>query len=257
MQTCCASRILTGVNLALLVLILCACSGGASAPAYRVKVYDPPASAGLKGHQKPYSVNGKRYEPLRESNGFVEEGLASWYGPDFHGKPTSCGEIYDMHALTAAHKILPLGVSVRVTNQNNGKSVVVRVNDRGPFVGNRIIDLSYAAAQELDIVAAGTAPVRIEALGFQQGDGYAPPANYNTGPFTVQVASFKDQENARRLSTQLKKQYGTSTIQSGWVKENLFHRVRVGSYPTLAAASQAQQSFAQAGFPNGLVVAER
>lgn len=254
MQTCCANRILTGVSLVLLVLTLCACRG-ASPPAYRVKVYDPPASAGLKGHQKPYSVNGKRYEPLRESNGFVEEGLASWYGPDFHGKPTSCGEIYDMHALTSAHKTLPLGVSVRVTNQKNGKFVVVRVNDRGPFVGNRIIDLSYAAAKELDIVAAGTAPVRIEALGFQQGGGYAAPADYRSGPFTVQVASFKDQENARRLSTQLKKQYGTSTIQSGWVKESLFHRVRVGTYPTVAAANQAQPSFVQAGFPNCLVVA--
>jgi len=115
---------------------------------------------------RPYTVHGKRYYPTVVSIGWRQDGIASWYGPNFHGGATSNGEHYNMYAMTAAHKTLPMNTMVRVTNKRNGRSVVVRINDRGPFVRGRIIDLSYMAAKKLGIDKTGTAPVRIEVLGF-------------------------------------------------------------------------------------------
>jgi rare lipoprotein A len=114
------------------------------------------------GNPDTYKVYGTSYHVMRSARGYSEKGIASWYGPDFHGKRTSTREPYDMHAMTAAHKTLPLPCYVRVTNLENGRQAVVRVNDRGPFVGDRIIDLSYAAAQKLCVVANGTAMVKVE-----------------------------------------------------------------------------------------------
>lgn len=113
----------------------------------------------------PYIVDGERYEPQKSSLGYTEKGIASWYGKDFHGKASANGECYNMYAYTAAHKTLPLPTVVRVTNLENGRSIVLKVNDRGPYVRGRIIDLSYAAAQSLDVVRTGTAPVLVEAIG--------------------------------------------------------------------------------------------
>lgn len=218
---------------------------------YEVQVHDSAATKNLKGHQKPYSVNGELYQPLLEHHGYVEEGTASWYGADFHGKPTSCGEIYDMNAMTSAHKILPLGVHLRVTNLRNNRAVVVRVNDRGPFVKSRIIDLSYAAAKQLDIVASGTAPVRIESIDVDGAGG----SEVELGPFTVQVGAFIDEGNAYRLSTQLEKRYGFSSVQRGWVKGTLFHRVRVGRFPEIEAAESVRKEFEENGTAAAFVVA--
>src|SRR5262245_44020143 len=117
------------------------------------------------GNPQSYEVFGKRYKVRASSDGYHERGIASWYGNPFHGRPTSSGEMYDMHEMTAAHTSLPLPTWVEVTNLSNGKKVVVKVNDRGPFVANRVIDLSYAAAEALDIVRTGTARVEIRALG--------------------------------------------------------------------------------------------
>jgi rare lipoprotein A len=116
------------------------------------------------GNPPFYDVMGKRYFVLSSSVGYVERGVASWYGPGFHKVRTSTGEPYDMYAMTAAHKTLPLPAYVRVTNLQNGRSIVVRVNDRGPFVGNRIIDLSYTAASKLDMLRNGTAMVEVRSL---------------------------------------------------------------------------------------------
>ena len=113
---------------------------------------------------RPYTVNGKRYVPLLSAKGFVEEGTASWYGADFDGKPTASGEIYDQDAATCAHKILPLQTRIRVTNLRNGRSVVLRVNDRGPFVAHRVVDLSRTGARRLGIENSGITRVRIQAL---------------------------------------------------------------------------------------------
>lgn len=242
MRNFCSKLLLFGV-------ILLEVSACAPRKGYQVQVHESAATKNLKGYQKPYSVNGELYEPLRDHNGYVEEGTASWYGADFHGKPTSCGEIYDMNAMTSAHKILPLGVRLRVTNLRNNRSVVVRVNDRGPFVKSRIIDLSFAAATQLDIVASGTAPVRIEALAASDG------AALVLGPFTVQVGAFADPVNAKRLAAELEKRYGFSSVQLGWVKGKLFHRVRVGRYDQIEAAEALRKEFEKNGTPAPFVVA--
>jgi rare lipoprotein A len=113
-----------------------------------------------------YTIKGKTYYPMKKvRNGYTQSGVASWYGPGFHGKKTASGEVYDMYALTAAHSILPLHTVVQVTNLKNKKGIIVRVNDRGPFVDDRVIDLSMGAANKLDIVKPGTAPVRVTVIG--------------------------------------------------------------------------------------------
>lgn len=116
------------------------------------------------GNPDTYRVNGESFHVMRSANGYKKQGIASWYGRDFHKKRTSSGEPYDMFTLTAAHKTLPLPSYVKVTNLNNGREVIVRLNDRGPFVGDRIIDLSYAAAEKLDMLNNGTAPVEVESM---------------------------------------------------------------------------------------------
>ncbi|MBR4747217.1 MAG: septal ring lytic transglycosylase RlpA family protein, partial [Desulfovibrio sp.] len=136
---------------ACLALSICACGGK---PKYRGGV---PGSA-------PYTVKGKRYVPLKSAEGFVQEGVASWYGPKFHGRPTASGETYNQWGMTAAHTILPLHTKVRVTSLDSGRACIVRINDRGPFVGDRVIDLSKAAAQKVGILGKGTGRVRIQAL---------------------------------------------------------------------------------------------
>ena len=135
-----------------------------SSPAAVVVPREEPPSR--SGNMPEYEQSGRRYQVLGSSRGYAERGVASWYGDRFHGRPTSSGEPYDMYALTAAHRTLPIPTYVRVTNLTNGRSLVVRVNDRGPFSDpdNRLIDLSYAAALQLDIVRAGTENVRVEAV---------------------------------------------------------------------------------------------
>jgi rare lipoprotein A len=185
--------------------------------------------------------------------------VASWYGDDFHGGATSNGETYDMRAFTAAHKTLPMGVYVMVRNLRNGKEVVVRINDRGPFVKERIIDLSRAAALQLGITGAGSAPVRIEALGYRYTSGaatsYRTPASYDAGAFTVQVAAFSKQGNAERLAARVQKRYGAATIQNGMLKGRRIFRVRIGNYGSLKQAEEARKNFESIGFPGCFIVA--
>lgn len=248
------------LTLMLLTSLLTAC--GPSAPTYRVKVLDAPSQPDLHPTQKPYSVNNQVYRPLVDAEGFSEEGLASWYGKDFHGRKTSNGETYDMYAMTAAHKILPMNVFLKVTNLNNGQSAVVRVNDRGPFVKSRIIDLSYSAAKQLGVVGPGTAPVRIEALGYRESDRpgtpahYRQPASYVQGPFMVQVGAFTVKENAYRLADQLRKQYGDSAVAEGWVNGRKFYRVRAGLYDNMALAADGLLRMEANGFPDSFIVAK-
>ncbi len=212
-----------------------------------------------RGSQKPYSVNGKRYEPLQSAAGFTQTGVASWYGKDFHGKKTSNGETYNMNAMTAAHKTLPLGVYVRVHNRDNGKEEIVRVNDRGPFVKGRIIDLSYAAAKKLGVDKAGTANVRLEALGYrQEGSGgketYKEPASYDSGNYTVQVGAFKEYENAQRMMEKMKAQFGFSDTKLSNVNGEMFYRVYAGKFNSLKNAEAAEKDYAAHGYPGSFVV---
>ncbi len=159
---------------------------------------------------------------------YTEQGNASWYGIPFNGRRASNGEIYDMHKLTAAHRTLPFDTVVRVTNLSNGKSTVVRITDRGPFVDNRIIDLSMAAAQEIDSIGPGVVPVRLEIL--------SPGIDPTSGFFTVQVGAFRDRGNAERLRERLNPEYSPIFIQPYDSPDGLFYRVRVGKVPGEDAA---------------------
>ena len=160
---------------------------------------------------------------------FVEEGIASWYGMPFHGRRAADGEIFDMNSLVAAHRTLPFGSILRVTNLNNGRDVEVRVIDRGPFVGDRILDLARAAAVALDMIGTGTARVRIELIS---------GPNPETGDFTVQVGAFADRANAERLRDRLLERYQPIFIQEYDVPSGHFYRVRVGRVESSEAAQQ-------------------
>ncbi|MEW5910632.1 MAG: septal ring lytic transglycosylase RlpA family protein, partial [Thermodesulfobacteriota bacterium] len=155
--------------------------------------YSPPQPP--PGYPKPYRAMGQWYQPLPDSKGFRQQGVASWYGLDFHGKKTSSGETYDMNAMTAAHKTLPLGTRVKVTHLETGREIQVRINDRGPFVRNRIIDLSAEAARGIGIYEVGTGPVEIATVstageaGISAGTGTLTP-DYFSGNFTIQIGAF-------------------------------------------------------------------
>lgn len=244
--------------LAVLVLIYgCAASGTAPKPPPE---YSKPSKSPEK-YPKPYKVYGKWYQPLPDSRGFRQRGLASWYGQDFHGKKTSSGEIYNMYAMTAAHKTLPLGTYVRIHNLENSRTIEVRINDRGPFVRGRIIDLSYSAAKKLGLVGPGTARVEVVALGtpiatdggterrYVQGD-------YYSGNFTFQVGAFLNHSNARRLKQELQQRYQNAHITAYDNGKETFYRVRVGKVTTLEQAVQYEAYLIQNGFPGAFMVAE-
>jgi len=163
--------------------------------------------------------------------GYTEEGNASWYGNPFHGRRASNGEIYDMYKLTAAHRTLPFETMVRVTNLSNGKSTTVRITDRGPFVNDRIIDLSLAAAREIESIGPGVVPVRLEVLG---------DVDVTAGFFTVQVGAFRERGNADRLRDRLSLSYSPTFIQQYDSPDGIFYRVRVGKI----SGEQEAQEFA-------------
>jgi rare lipoprotein A len=208
------------------------------------------------GNPPFYEVFGQRYYVLNSSAGYRERGIASWYGKKFHGNPTSSGEIYNMYAMTAAHKTLPLPTDVRVTNLSNGRTIIVKVNDRGPFVDNRIIDLSYSAAQDLDMISAGTAFVEVETLTRDAermpvlADSSEQPSLLQTAISIVnpissaaaetvpeqpvaslylQVGAFGENANAQKLRRQLNS-HGifNVVIRSDQSREPVLHRVRLG-----------------------------
>ena len=213
------------------------------------------------GYPKPYKVWGRWYQPLPDAKGFRQRGIASWYGKDFHGKKTSNGEIYNMYALTAAHKTLPLGTLVRVYNLENGKKTDVRINDRGPFVRGRIIDLSYSAAKKVGLVGPGTARVEIHVVGTPSStDGGTNRVyvqrDFYTGKFTFQVGAFLNRENAERLRHELAQSFKNAHITEYDNGEQIFYRVRVGKVTTLEQAGKYEEYLIQNGFPDAFTVAE-
>jgi rare lipoprotein A len=193
---------------------------------------NPPAVSPFPKRNKPVATPAP--------SGYTEEGNASWYGEPFHGRRASNGEIYDMYKLTAAHRTLPFETMVRVTNLSNGKSTAVRITDRGPFVDNRIIDLSLAAAREIELVGPGVAPVRVEVLG---------DVDLTAGFFTVQVGAFRDRGNAERLRDRLTASYSPIFIQQYDSPDGLLYRVRVGKIAGEDAARQfSEQLRGREGF---------
>ncbi|MFP5383295.1 MAG: septal ring lytic transglycosylase RlpA family protein [Gammaproteobacteria bacterium] len=202
------------------------------------------------GNKSPYVVNGRSYTVLAQAEGYRAEGIASWYGKKFHGFMTSSMEPYDMHALTAAHTSLPIPSYVRVTHLGNGKSVVVRVNDRGPFHPERIIDLSWAAANRLGYADSGTARVRVEALALPAA---APVAATTAGEsFFVQLGAFAFVDAANRLAEQVRGTLGENPqVNAG---DDRLHRVRLGPYASRSDAERMRDRLRDAGLGNPSLV---
>jgi rare lipoprotein A len=238
-----------------LAFFLSSCGG------HTTRVIDTPETRELEGWQKPYEVDGQRYQPLRDHQGFQQRGVASWYGRKFHGRKTSNGEVYDMYGMSAAHKTLPMGVYVKVTHLGNGRHILVRVNDRGPFVAGRIIDLSYGAAKQLGIIESGTAQVEVQALGYRstgnnQRPSFSPPKDYDSGSFAVQIAAFSISSNAYRLAEKIGQRYGKIVVSKGMNNRGQrMYRVRAGHFKSLESAETAARDLVAAGFSGSYVVA--
>lgn len=221
-----AYRVCLWAGLLLFVLVLAGC--GSRSGSW--------SKGGVVG-SKPYTIRGKTYYPLKSAHGFVEEGEASWYGPGFHGKKTANGERFNQYAMTAAHKILPLGTKVRVTHLGNKRSILVRINDRGPFVDDRVIDLSRGAAQRLDMIGSGTARVRVQSL--SGGVAAIDEKGDISGPFFVQVGAFSQKSNARSLAQVLQKAGHKGRLQYG---SNNMWNVQIGPCKDSVAAQQLLQA---------------
>lgn len=212
---------------------------------------------------RPYEINGERYYPLPDAEGFVQQGKASWYGKKFHGRPTASGEIFDMYQKSAAHKTLPLGTYVKTVNLSNKQGVVVRINDRGPFVKGRIIDLSYAAAKEIGMVGPGVVNVKIVAMGREVGKMASPLGekpvleieDLARGEFTVQVGAFKHRANALRLGDRLRVlfDYVDVEIYQDMDRGSLY-RVRVSKSKTLTKAEIMEKKLESMGFEAAFIV---
>ncbi len=172
----------------------------------------------------------------------LDTGIASWYGPDFHGRATANGETYNMNDLTAAHRTLPFNTMLRVENLDNGRSVVVRINDRGPYVGNRVIDLSRRAAQEIDMIGPGTARVALYLI--REGDRPVTSQNVSSREtFTVQIASFNRESDAKNHSNNIP----GSRVEQVNIGRNTVYRVYYGTYRNVNEARNARDRLAQNG----------
>jgi len=260
------------------VLTLSACGGGLnhySKGGGYGKSSLPSGNGGYRKTGKPYKIAGRTYYPLESARGYDETGVASWYGRDFHGKLTANGERYDMHALSAAHKTLPLPTLVRVTNLENGRSMVVRVNDRGPFVKSRVIDLSFAAAKALGYDEKGTTRVRVQALdgssSYPTASSRGPiappppepaPANIrvaNQPPVPgmyIQLGAFGQNSNANRLRSSLATDYPSVRVQPFWNNQQRLYRVRIGPYSDVRNIERTVLDLEQKGYADAIVVIE-
>jgi rare lipoprotein A len=213
------------------------------------------------GNPPYYDVMGQRYYTLASRDGYVERGIASWYGTKFHGRRTSSGDPYDLYQMTAAHKTLPLPTYARVTNLQNGRTIIVKINDRGPFHPNRIIDLSYVAAAKLGILAEGTGLVQVEAI-----DPSAPkkppvmasaskPAPQKAASLFLQVGAFRDRDNATRLGTKLQNaKLGDIHIMEAANSSGPIYRVRIGPLSSVDEADRLSTDLESRGYADARVV---
>ena len=218
------------------------------------------------GNPDSYTVLGRTYHVMQSSKGYVERGIASWYGTKFHGRTTSNGEIYSMYKMTAAHKTLPIPSYVQVTNLETGKKVIVRVNDRGPFHPNRIIDLSYVAAKKLGIAATGTGLVEVRSIDPRtwrpERSGPTPvKAAYRTpqqpeNTLYIQAGAFASRYNAEQLKKKLNVLLPRQTVQMAYLASDRLYRVRIGPLPNVDAADKVAQTISANGYPEPHVVIE-
>ncbi len=217
-------------------------------------------STPVPGWLKPYTINGKTYYPLPSAEGYEETCIASWYGPGFHGKEAASGDIYNMYEYTAAHKILPIGTYILVTNLENGKQLVVRINDRGPFVEDRCIDLSYASAKALGMIGKGLTRVKIVALseGERIGDQivYRNKPNIKFNNFYLQVGAFKYYSNALSLKMKLEKEFERVEIEPYYKNGTTFYRVQVYLTNELNLAFKLAENLKSYKFKRAFLVAK-
>ncbi len=214
------------------------------------------------GNNPSYVVNGKRYYVKNSAKGYVERGVASWYGTKFHGRRTSSGEPYDMYAMTAAHRSLPLPTYVEVTNLGNRRKVVVKVNDRGPFHSNRIIDLSYSAAKKLGITANGTGLVEVRAIdprakhaaNSSENSTVGHASNRTSYELFLQVGAFLSRSNADRLRNQLVGVINTHNIKTGYSETDKLYRVRIGPIASVETADRLAQRITGMGIAEPQVI---
>lgn len=246
--------------------LLGACaSAGAPARMAARPVVDDPAPI-VSGTLRAYQVRGRWYRPIQDAAGYDEVGIASWYGDQFNGRPTATGEIFDMHGLSAAHKTLPLPGLVEVTNLANGRTVVLRVNDRGPFVDDRIIDLSRGAAEELGLLSQGVGEVRVRYLGRAPrggGNGMgagvryaatpapAPAAQSESGVYWVQAGSFGQRSAADRIARRLGDRAQVQPVESA---SGPMFRVIVGPWSDANTAEDSRQAVIARGYPDALLI---
>jgi rare lipoprotein A len=271
-----AAAPLAAVSAATLCALLTACAISAHRgprPVERVPLPAvPPPPAGVESipdavpraeprsaHGNPpfYDVLGRRYFVLAAADGYLERGVASWYGPSFHGGNTSSGEPYDMYGMSAAHKTLPLPTYARVTNLRNGRSVVVRINDRGPFVANRLIDLSYTAAAKLDVIREGTTLVEVRALTPGAPDELTRSAQSPPPSLYVQAGAFADARNAQHLLERLHAAgLASAFILSPLEGKSRLYRVRLGPVGGVAEFDQLAARLAALGIPDARLAAD-
>ncbi|MBE0491898.1 MAG: septal ring lytic transglycosylase RlpA family protein [Sulfurospirillum sp.] len=205
---------------------------------------------------KPYSVLGKTYYPTQVSMGDSFSGVASWYGKDFHAKKTSNGEVYNMYDMTAAHKTLPMNTMLKVTNLSNERSAIVRVNDRGPFVKSRIIDLSYAAASRLDMQTKGTAPIRIEVIGFNGVIGdMQHKQSVMMDNYFVQIGAFRNKNGAQRYTSDNASVQGRykATLRESMLDNTPIYRVWLSGF---GSESEARDFIDQGQFGGSFITRE-
>lgn len=227
--------------------------GAPKQPIHPSKIVEPKPkheSYSKYGNPSSYTVKGKKYDVWDSHVGYEQVGMASWYGTKFHGQPTSSREPYDMYAMTAAHKHLPIPSYAKVTNLENGKTTVVRINDRGPFAHNRIIDLSYAAATKLGILGKGTARVKVEAIDTSKHPNPPPSPNKN-GNVYLQVATFNQRANAETLAKQIKRK-GQTDVEVSSVASRF--RVMVGPFEDESDAKAFHADLAELKLGKPLVV---
>ena len=282
-----------GVSIALLAAVA-GCSTNGSFDRYERTAASSSSGGGsvigTPGNPESYEVFGRRYFVMNAADGYRERGVASWYGPNFHGKKTSNGEVYNMHGMTAAHKTLPIPTWVEVTNLDNNRKIVVRVNDRGPFVDDRIIDLSYRAASELDMVGSGTARVRVRALEESTvaarseplpavaeqpapapvvaptqasrepavSSGFALISSANAAPrrdddLYLQVGAYSDRSNALGMVSRLQRSgYANAFLMAGG--SDTLYRVRIGPLSDQRQFDQLSQTLRSLGVQGSRLV---
>ncbi|TKB49490.1 septal ring lytic transglycosylase RlpA family protein [Ferrimonas sediminicola] len=209
--------------------------------------YEPPSKQG----NRDYVVLGRNYQVMKTASGYREEGTASWYGAKFHGHLTSNGETYDMYGFSAAHKSLPLPTYLRVTNLDNGLSVVVRANDRGPFHGDRLIDLSYAAAFHLGMLKQGTARVRIEALATEPSPApLLPKAQVNQ---YLQLTASSNEQALKQLADKLEQQYG---VGSRLLLQGGLYKLQLGPIADPFHSREMLETLKASGYPGAFTIYE-